>query len=80
MQNIYALKRGSGLDYIGLPRPGQTAADDLPPPPDLGRPQVLKLDGARTVRIKLLDPEGRPIRDVGVVPWYFEKPESKTAL
>ena len=75
LKNIYALKSGVGLDYLSLPDAERATTGDLPQPLDLSRPQFLKLDGARTVKIKLIDPEGRPIQGVRVAPWYFHKPK-----
>jgi len=75
LQNIYALKAGLGLDYLSLPKAERATTGDQPQPPDLSRPVNLRLTAARTVRIKLIDPEGRPIEGIRVSPWYFQKPQ-----
>ncbi len=75
LKNIYALKSGLGMDYLSMPPAERATTGDVPQPLDLSRTQILKLDGARTVKIKLIDPEGRPIEGVCVAPWYFQKPE-----
>ena len=74
LQNIYALKSGLGLDYLSFPAAGRVSPD-LPQPPDLSRPLILQLKGATTIRIKLIDTEGRPIEGIPVGPWYLQKPE-----
>ena len=75
LQDVYASKSGLGLDYVSIPKPERATTGDQPQPPDLSRPLTLKLTGARTVRIKLTGPEGRPIEGIRVSPWYFQKPE-----
>jgi beta-lactamase regulating signal transducer with metallopeptidase domain/protocatechuate 3,4-dioxygenase beta subunit len=75
LEDIYALKSGLGMDYLSFPTAYSDTSGDLPPPPDLSRRVILKLTGAKTVRIKLVDPEGRPVEGVGLFPWLFQKPE-----
>jgi beta-lactamase regulating signal transducer with metallopeptidase domain/protocatechuate 3,4-dioxygenase beta subunit len=75
LQNIYAFKSGKGLDYVVFPTVAPAATNDGPQPPDLSRPVTLQLSGARTIRIMLVDPEGKPIKGVGVTPWIFQKPQ-----
>ena len=75
LQSIYAFKSGIGLDYLTFPGADRKTTSDLPQPPDLSRPITMKLTGAKTVRIKLVDPKDQPIAGVGVSPWLFQKPE-----
>jgi hypothetical protein len=75
LQSLYAFKSGLGLDYWAFPHAARATTGDVPQPPDLNKPLILKLTGARTVRIRLLDPAGQPIVGMGVFPWYFQKPE-----
>jgi hypothetical protein len=66
-QWVFAAKPGVGFDYHetyrGLP-PTST-----PPPTEVR----LVLDGARTVRVKLLDSAGRPVPDVELSPLTIKK-------
>jgi beta-lactamase regulating signal transducer with metallopeptidase domain/protocatechuate 3,4-dioxygenase beta subunit len=64
-----ALKAGVGFDYAENYRswPG----DDDPPLPDAVE---LTLAGARTVRVRAVDPAGAPVAGVEFAPWYFNLP------
>ena len=73
LRNIYALKSGLGLDYVAFDPKKKAASNDEPTEPVATRPRVLTLDGAKTVRIKFIDPEGRPLPGIIVSPWYFQK-------
>ncbi|MCX7424273.1 MAG: carboxypeptidase regulatory-like domain-containing protein, partial [Planctomycetia bacterium] len=74
LQSVYAMKSGLGLDYVAFPTKDNGAvAGDGQSPPDPNRTHVLTLGGAKTARIKLLDPEDRPLVGIDVVPWVFEK-------
>ena len=68
---IVAHKDGVGYDYF-------TNADAFPTPVRSGPPPeevTLTLDGARTVRTRLVDAvTGEPLVGVPVEPWYFSKP------
>jgi hypothetical protein len=74
LKSIYAFKSGLGLDYVPIPDADLATTGDPPGMPDLNLPVVLKLAGARTVRIKLVDPEGQPIRGIQICPSSFRKP------
>lgn len=67
---LFARKAKIGFDYaIPTPRPG--SPDEMLPLPDEVK---LTLDGARTLRVKTVDRNGKPIAGVTVGPWYIEKP------
>lgn len=77
---VVALKDGLGMDYIWTMESPTTTEYRL-----FGRdgdpsqrkksdgPFELKLDGARPVRLKLVDENGKPIPGIEVYPWYFTK-------
>ncbi len=75
MQNVFALKSGFGLDYVAF-KPKDMASLESGPSDELEikMSTVLTLDGARTVQVKLLDPEGKPMAGAKVNSWYFQKP------
>jgi beta-lactamase regulating signal transducer with metallopeptidase domain/uncharacterized GH25 family protein/thiol-disulfide isomerase/thioredoxin len=77
LQSIFAFKSGLGLDYIAWPPKDMTTADDAKPQPEDGQQLKLSLTGAKTVKIKLLDPEDRPLAGINIYPWLFAKPETK---
>jgi RNA polymerase sigma factor (sigma-70 family) len=65
-----ALKSKVGFDYVML-KQGPKGNDDPERLPD----QIhLKLDGARTLRVKTVDSDGKPIAGVKVGPGYIRKP------
>jgi beta-lactamase regulating signal transducer with metallopeptidase domain len=65
---IVGLKPGVGSDYFEnyLSKPAHKLG---PLPPSV----KLRLDGARTVRIKAVDTAGQPVSDVEFRPWYIQK-------
>ncbi len=80
LHRVYAFQSGLGLDYLSFPGKDRALTGDLPQAPDLSRPLVLKLDGAKTVRLRLVDPEDRPLAGISVFPWYFSKPKWRDDL
>ncbi len=68
---VIALKSGAGFDYFENYRTN-------PPSPEFDFPALpaeitLTLDGARTVKVKVLDPTGRPVPGVEVKPFRPQK-------
>jgi RNA polymerase sigma factor (sigma-70 family) len=67
---LFARKADVGFDYlVPTPRPG--SLDDMLPLPEEVK---LTLDGARTLRVKAVDQQGKPIAGLKVGPWYVQKP------
>jgi beta-lactamase regulating signal transducer with metallopeptidase domain len=74
LQNVYAFKSGLGLDYAAFPPKDMASTDNDESHKSAASPSpVLTLSGAKTARIKLVDPEGRPLAGMVIYPWYFEK-------
>jgi len=67
---ILARKSQVGFDYRTANRARASTAELYPLPDQL----ELKLDGARTVRVKAVDQNGKPVARVKVAPWYLRKP------
>lgn len=67
---VIALKDGVGADYYEHTQSSPARPESKQPPPSDVR---LVLDGARDVRAKLVDTEGKPVPGVRVCPWYFQK-------
>ena len=66
---VIALKSKVGVDYV-MPKRPTNSNDKSERLPD----QIhLKLDGARTLRVKTVDTDGNPIAGVGVGLWYIRK-------
>ena len=68
---VIGLKSGAGFDYFENYRTN-------PPSPEFAFPPLpgeitLTLDGARTVRVKVVDPTGRPVPGVVVKPFRPQK-------
>ncbi|MFO1091939.1 MAG: hypothetical protein U0992_01310 [Planctomycetaceae bacterium] len=75
LRTVFAKKSGTGFDYVTLIDDQQfynnnNAAITSPPPTEL---LELKLDGARTVTVKLEDDKGEPIAGTKIYPWLFTK-------
>ena len=73
LQNLYAFKPGLGLDYVWFPTKEAAVDGEKPTKLDASPAPVLTLSGAKTARIKLVDPEGKPVPAVELSPWYFAK-------
>jgi protocatechuate 3,4-dioxygenase beta subunit len=75
LQTVCAFMGGKGLDYrayqAGRPR-GRGGKPPPPSPPE--GPLVLTLDGAAPLKLRVQDPEGKPLANVPVYPWYLQKP------
>lgn len=66
-QWVFGAKSGVGFDYFETYR--SIPALDSPPPTEVR----LVLDGARTVRVKVVDSEGKPVPDVDLTPMRVQK-------
>ena len=74
LQSIYAFKSKQGLDYVAFPPKDMASHDGDPSSTSIVSPRpVLTLAGAKTVRIKLVDPQGRPVAGMWLYPWLFDK-------
>ncbi len=69
---VIGLKSGAGFDYFENYRttPPNARIEFPPLPAEI----TLTLDGAQTVRIKVLGPDGRPMPGVAIAPWRPSKP------
>ncbi len=67
---VAARKGGVGFDYAAAERARGSVEPLHPFPVEV----ELTLDGARVVRVKAVEPDGRPIEGVRVHPWYVQKP------
>ncbi len=68
--SVFARKSKVGFDYATAERSPGSQKELRPLPQQL----TLKLDGARTVRIKTVDGQGKPIAGIKVGPWFIHKP------
>jgi beta-lactamase regulating signal transducer with metallopeptidase domain len=77
---IYAFKAGAGLDYHSYVKPPRsTDLQVIAPQQPVGRAQLV-LAAPRSVTIKYVDDDGRPIAGLMVNPWYFHKPSETDDL
>jgi RNA polymerase sigma factor (sigma-70 family) len=68
---LFARKANIGFDYA-VPKPKPGSREDMQPLPE----QIeLTLDGARPLRVKSVDRQGKAIAGVKVGPWYVQKPD-----
>ncbi len=77
---VVALKDGLGMDYVWTMETPTTAEyrlfgwdGDPSQRKKSDGPFELRLEGARPVRCKIVDEEGRPVEGITVYPWYFAK-------
>lgn len=67
---VLSRKPQLGFDYRTAERGRNSKAEPHPLPEKL----ALQLDGARSVRVKAVDQNGKPLAGVKVGPWYLRKP------
>jgi protocatechuate 3,4-dioxygenase beta subunit/thiol-disulfide isomerase/thioredoxin len=67
---VNVLKGGVGFDYAV----GERARGSLEQPRPLPDELAFTLDGARSLRVKTVDQDGKPIAGVKVGPWFIHKP------
>ena len=71
---VFACKGGAGFDYRSFVNAGDEPSDGKPEsPPALPAAVALKLEGTRTLRVTILDGDGRPIPKMLLYPWTLEK-------
>ncbi len=71
---VFALKPGLGFDYAEFGAiDDQGRADAGVPAPDLPASVSLTLAGARTIRVKAVDRDGKPLAGVTFAPWLLRK-------
>ncbi len=71
---VLALKSGRGFDYAEYgPIDEHGRSKGGAPAGELPESVALILDGARTVRIKAVDRDGKPLTGVGFYPWLLHK-------
>lgn len=75
LMNVFARKRRVGLDYVCFRPPKAPASNPALLPQDHAKPIALTLNGAVTVRVRVVDGAGNPMKGISVYPWYFQKPK-----
>jgi hypothetical protein len=77
LQYVYSVKPDVGLDYfIFRARESQGAADNpFALAPDHDQPLEFVLNGTRTVTVRVVDDHDKPLPELPVNSWYFEKPK-----
>ncbi|HEY4309030.1 MAG TPA: hypothetical protein VGN12_06225 [Pirellulales bacterium] len=74
--DIVAYKAGVGLDYVSYgSRRRPIDPKTFPPQPKSGETVSLTLAGAETVKIKLVDADGKPAAAVPLTLWLLDKPK-----
>jgi len=75
LRAVFAKQAKRGFDYVMLikERDFYNNFSTMRPPPPSAEPILLKLDGARTLDVKLVDGDGQPMADIGLYPWLFNK-------
>lgn len=74
---VYALKPKVGFDYARAERARGSTEPPLPLPEKL----TLTLDGARPpLRVRAVDPHGKPISGIEVGPWLIQKPGHESQM
>ncbi len=70
VEMVVALKAGEGFDYFENYKNWPAEPGEMTVPPVEVR---LRLDGAKTVPVKVVDGTGKPVTGVEMVPWYIQK-------
>jgi hypothetical protein len=75
LRTVFAKQANRGFDYVMLikERDFYNNFSTLRQPPPSAEPILLKLDGARSLDVKLVDSDGKPMTDIGIYPWLFNK-------
>jgi RNA polymerase sigma factor (sigma-70 family) len=80
LDQVYAWKHGMGFDYRSYHKPYRTS-DPKPKVPVVPNATIeLRLEGARALRVTVVDGDGAPIKNLPLYPWYFEKPGESTDI
>jgi DNA-directed RNA polymerase specialized sigma24 family protein/protocatechuate 3,4-dioxygenase beta subunit len=71
VEMVIALKAGEGFDYFENYKNWPAAPGEMTVPPAEVR---LRLNGAKTVPVQVVDGTGKPVTGVEMIPWYLQKP------
>ena len=74
LQYAVALKPGVGLDYWEFRTPDEPKSTPYKLAPDHSTPLNFILNGTRTVTVRVVDEQDKPLRGVTVYPWLVKKP------
>lgn len=74
LQYVFAFEPNVGLDYFVYRRSGAPKNDPYQLDQDHAEPLNFVLNGTHDLKVRVLDSKDRPLQDVLVYPWYFEKP------
>lgn len=74
LQYVWAMKPDVGLDYFAFRRFDEPASNVYKLPPDHHKPLTMVLDGTRTLTVRVVGEQDKPMPGVTVYPWYFERP------
>jgi len=74
LQHVLAYKPDVGFDYMLYRLPDEPKSDPYRLAPDHAEPIALVLNGTRTVTVRVVGDEDRPLTGVKVYPWLLEKP------
>ena len=77
---ILARKDGLGLDYVVFWRKDEPRTDPYRLAPDYSGPVNLVLNGAKPVKVRVVDEQDKPLPHVMIYPWVYEKPRKSTDL
>ncbi len=77
---VAAYQSGEGLDYKSFPAPKQLGETSRVRQPANGETIPLKLEGARTARMRFVDENAEPVGALRVHPTQFRKPGEAEAL
>ncbi len=80
INHLYAFKPGAGLDYRSFEKAKGKSDSNAKAPPVPTTAIPLRLEGARTVRVTILDGDKKPIGNLPIYPWLFRKPGETTAF
>lgn len=67
---VFGRKAKGGMDYASAERARGSQEKPFPLPAEI----KLTLDGARTLKVKVVDQNGKPIAGANVGPWLIQKP------
>jgi RNA polymerase sigma factor (sigma-70 family) len=80
IRQVFAWKNSAGFDYRSFQKPVRTTDPNATAPALPAGPILLKLEGARTLRVHVVDGDGKPIVNMSLYPWYFRKPGESTEI
>lgn len=80
LQYAVALKSGVGLDYWVYRRKDSPQSDPYQLAADRTEPLEFKLGKTRSVTVRVVDEQDRPLAGADVYPWYFQRPNKGEML